>query len=104
MLFSKSLREPAISRWCLIAAYPIEKNGSLAPASKFIQHTGSSIAGERQQGPHAHSTIVSPNDEYLYAADLGIDKVKAYKIDFMNNTMDPVPASDIEAIVPLEEE
>jgi 6-phosphogluconolactonase len=77
-----------------IAAYPIEKDGSLAPASKFIQHTGSSIAGERQQGPHAHSTVVSPRDDYLYAADLGIDKVKTYRINYINKTMEPVPASD----------
>lgn len=77
-----------------IAAYPIEENGSLAPASKFIQHTGSSVGGERQQGPHAHSTMVSPNDDFLYAADLGIDKVKTYRIDYKNKSMEPVPDSD----------
>jgi 6-phosphogluconolactonase len=77
-----------------IAAYPIDEDGSLAPASKFIQHTGSSIAGERQQGPHAHSAVVSPRDDYLYVADLGIDKVKTYRIDYKNMTMDPLPGSD----------
>jgi len=77
-----------------IAAYPIEEDGSLAPASKVIQHTGSSVAGERQQGPHAHSTVVSPNDDFLYAADLGIDKIKTYKINYSNKTMEPLTASD----------
>jgi 6-phosphogluconolactonase len=77
-----------------IASYPIQEDGSLAPASKVIQHTGSSIAGERQQGPHAHSTVVSPKDDYLYSADLGIDKVKTYRINYKNKSMEPVPASD----------
>jgi 6-phosphogluconolactonase len=59
-----------------IAAYPIKEDGSLETASMVVQHTGSSIAGERQQGPHAHSVVVSPDDNYLYAADLGTDLIK----------------------------
>jgi len=77
-----------------IAVYPIEEDGSLAPASKVIQHTGSSIGGERQQGPHAHCAVVSPRDDYLYAADLGTDRIKTYRINYKEKSMDPVPGSD----------
>ncbi len=77
-----------------IAAYPIEEDGSLAHASKVIQHTGSSVGGERQQGPHAHSTVVSPKDDYLYAADLGTDRVKTYRINYYEKIMDPVLGAD----------
>ncbi|MFC2126514.1 lactonase family protein [Bacteroidota bacterium] len=77
-----------------VAAYPILEDGSIEPASKFVQHTGSSVRGERQQGPHAHCSVVSPNDDYLYAADLGIDRVKTYRIDYKENTFNSIPASD----------
>ncbi|HLF35996.1 MAG TPA: lactonase family protein [Cyclobacteriaceae bacterium] len=77
-----------------IAAYPILADGSLSPASSFHQHTGSSISGERQQGPHAHCAVISPDDQYLYAADLGIDKIKTYRVDYATNELVPIPASD----------
>lgn len=77
-----------------IAAYPILKDGSLAPASSVIQHTGSSILGERQSGPHAHCTVLGLKDKYLYAADLGIDRIKTYRVDYKKKQLKPVPASD----------
>lgn len=77
-----------------IAAYPINEDGSLSTASKVIQHSGSSIGGERQQGPHAHCVVVSPDDHYLYAADLGTDRVKTYRINYYNKIMDLVLGSD----------
>jgi 6-phosphogluconolactonase len=77
-----------------IAAYPILDDGSLGKASKVIQHTGSSVGGERQSVPHAHCAVVSPDDKYLYAADLGTDRVKTYTINYYDKTMHPVPESD----------
>jgi 6-phosphogluconolactonase len=77
-----------------IAAYPILDDGSLGKASKVVQHTGSSVGGERQQGPHAHCAVVSPDDRYLYAADLGTDRVKAYRINYYDKLMEPIPESD----------
>src|SRR5439155_23382855 len=40
------------------AIFPIGANGRLAPASDIVQHRGSSVNAERQQGPHAHSVNV----------------------------------------------
>ena len=77
-----------------IAAYPLEADGALANASKVIQHTGSSVAGERQQGPHAHSAVVSPDDDYLYAADLGTDRIKTYRIDYALKSIDIIEGGD----------
>lgn len=34
----------------------------------------------RQEGPHVHSTVVSPSGHYLLAADLGLDQVFVYKL------------------------
>jgi len=64
-----------------VAAFPIHDDGSLGEASAFIQHTGSSVNQQRQKGPHAHATVVSPDNHYLFTADLGLDQVIGYRID-----------------------
>src|SRR5262245_6940233 len=64
-----------------IAALPIHDDGSLGDASAFIQHAGSSVNQQRQKGPHAHATVVSPDNHYLFTADLGLDQVIGYRID-----------------------
>lgn len=35
----------------------------------------------RQEGPHVHSTLLSPDGRILYAADLGLDKIAAYEVN-----------------------
>lgn len=77
-----------------VSVFPIIPDGSLGTISESVQHTGSSIDKSRQEGPHAHCTTVSPDDKYLYATDLGIDKIKSYRIDYENNKLIPIPESD----------
>jgi 6-phosphogluconolactonase len=57
------------------AGFPINGDGSLGEATSFNQHTGSSVDPRRQQGPHAHCAIFSPDNRFLAVADLGLDKV-----------------------------
>jgi 6-phosphogluconolactonase len=64
-----------------VAALPVRKDGSLGPASSFIQHKGSSVDTSRQEGPHAHCIVVSPDNRFVYAADLGLDQVLGYRLD-----------------------
>src|SRR5436309_6649405 len=42
-----------------VASLPVKSDGSLSEASAFIQHKGSSVDRQRQQGPHAHSVNLS---------------------------------------------
>jgi len=72
-----------------IAALPVQENGELGPASAFVQHTGSSVDPKRQEGPRAHSIIVSPDNQFVYAADLGIDKILGYRLDPQASTLEP---------------
>jgi 6-phosphogluconolactonase len=60
---------------------PIGDDGSLAPASSFVQHTGTGPDASRQEGPHAHSTTLSPDERFAYVADLGLDKLMTYRFD-----------------------
>jgi 6-phosphogluconolactonase len=63
------------------AEYPIHADGSLGEASAFVQHTGSSVDSARQKGPHAHSTVFSPDGKLVFVNDLGLDKILAYQVD-----------------------
>lgn len=64
-----------------VAAFPVQKDGSLGEARTFVQHTGSSVNSARQKEAHAHSFVVSPDNRYAYAADLGLDQVLCYRLD-----------------------
>jgi 6-phosphogluconolactonase len=46
-----------------------------------VQHAGSSVDSTRQEGPHAHCIVISPDNRFAFAADLGLDKVLAYRLD-----------------------
>lgn len=64
-----------------VASFPVGEDGSLGEASSFDQHRGSSIDPDRQSGPFAHCIVVSPDNRFAFAADLGIDKVLCYRLD-----------------------
>lgn len=64
-----------------LAAFPVNKDGSLQPYSQLIQHKGKSINTERQEMAHVHSTIFSPAQDYLFVPDLGMDKVMIYRFN-----------------------
>ncbi len=64
-----------------VAVLPIQADGTLKPASAFIQHTGSGVNLQRQKQPHAHSINVDPANRFAYVADLGLDKVLIYRFD-----------------------
>jgi 6-phosphogluconolactonase len=72
-----------------IAAYRAAADGSLAPATAFFQHQGSSVDPNRQKGPHAHGVVPDPTGRFLYVPDLGLDQVLIYKIDPAAGTIAP---------------
>lgn len=73
-----------------VAALPIRNDGSLGEATSFIQHQGSSkVDPKRQDGPYAHSIIVSPDNRFAYAADLGLDQILAYRLDPTTAKLEP---------------
>lgn len=64
-----------------VAALPVNDDGSLKDAATFVQHAGASVDPKRQTGPNAHSIVVSPDNRFVLAADLGIDKVLIYRLN-----------------------
>jgi 6-phosphogluconolactonase len=72
-----------------VASLPIAKDGGLAPASGFVQHTGSGAHPKRQKGPHAHMIEADPKGRLVLAADLGLDKVLLYRLDTKTGALAP---------------
>lgn len=70
-----------------IAVLPIKADGSLAPATGFIQHRGSSVNPQRQKEPHAHSIYTDPAGKLVYVCDLGTDHIDIYKLDAEHGTL-----------------
>lgn len=70
-----------------VAVFPIRGDGGLGEASAFIQHAGSSVDPQRQEGPHAHMVVPSPDNRFLLVADLGLDEVLVYGFDAANGTL-----------------
>jgi 6-phosphogluconolactonase len=64
-----------------VASLPVKADGSLGEKASFVQHKGASTNPQRQKEPHAHCIVVSPDNKYAFAADLGIDQILCYKLD-----------------------
>ena len=64
-----------------IASFAVQTDGSISKATTFVQHNGSSINKTRQEGPHAHSIVVSPDNRFVYVADLGLDQILGYRLN-----------------------
>ena len=77
-----------------VALLPIQEDGSLGAASAFVQHEGKSVNEKRQEGPHAHSVNFDSAGTFLFAADLGVDRVFVYRYDVAAGSLTPhEPAS-----------
>lgn len=70
-----------------VAVFPIRDDGSPGAISELIQHHGSGPNPERQEGPHAHSAIFTPDNRFLIVADLGIDQLAIYAFDPVKGTL-----------------
>lgn len=64
-----------------LTIFPIEKDGKIGTASDFVQHKGSGVNKERQEGPHPHEVVISPDNRFALVPDLGLDEVVIYPFD-----------------------
>ncbi len=71
------------------ASYQLTDDGQIGPPASVIEHCGGSGVTERQQSPHAHSINVTPDNRFVYIADLGMDKVMIYNFSAESGVMRP---------------
>jgi 6-phosphogluconolactonase len=82
-------------RFALVANYgggsvtvlPLLPDGKIGESTAFVQHKGSSVNHERQEGPHAHAIAMSPDNRFAVVADLGLDQLLVYPFDASHGTL-----------------
>ena len=72
-----------------VAVFPVLEDGKLGEATAFVQHTGHGADPKRQEGPHAHSIDLSPDNRFAMVDDLGLDELLVYKFDAAKGTLTP---------------
>jgi 6-phosphogluconolactonase len=64
-----------------VMAIRLREDGSFEPDEvQIVQHEGSSINKERQEKPHVHAAVLSPDEHYLMVPDLGNDRIYRYRV------------------------
>jgi 6-phosphogluconolactonase len=64
-----------------LSVFPLDLEGHILPIKQNFKYTDGSINKERQESSHIHSTVFSPDYKFLFAPDLGSDKIRCYKFD-----------------------
>jgi 6-phosphogluconolactonase len=72
-----------------VASFALNADGSIGKQTGFDQHTGKGPNAERQEGPHAHAVVLSPDNRFLFVPDLGSDQIKIYRVDAAKSTFTP---------------
>lgn len=72
-----------------VVTFPVDAEGHLGSPGSFIQNHGSSVNPSRQQGPHAHCIIPSPDNRFVFVCDLGLDQILRYRLDPARGTLTP---------------
>lgn len=64
-----------------LAAFRLAKDGGIALPRKVFDFAGKGPNPTRQTHPHIHCAVYSPDFNYIFATDLGTDKIYKYKIN-----------------------
>lgn len=74
-----------------VAVLPVAADGRLGAPTSVVQHPGTK--------PHTHGVALSPDDQFAFACDMGLDRVMAYRFDAQKGTLAPakVPAIALKA-------
>lgn len=72
-----------------VAAFPVNTDGRLGKATSVHQHSGTGPDSARQDGPHAHMIVPSPDGKYIYSTDLGTDEIYVYSFDVETGVLTP---------------
>jgi 6-phosphogluconolactonase len=73
-----------------VAAFSLNKDGSLIEKTQLIDHEGpSKVVPGRQDKPHAHWVGFSPDNRFAFVPDLGMDRVAVYSVDIAAAKLTP---------------
>lgn len=64
-----------------LSSLQVNEDGSLAGGTSVLLFQGSGADSIRQQQPHLHSVQYAPDGQFLFAADLGTDKLYRFRVN-----------------------
>jgi len=70
-------------------SFPIQENGRIGPLANMVQHHGSSVNPDRQEGSHTHFVTTDPANKFVFAVDLGLDQILGYRLDIPKGSLTP---------------
>ena len=81
-----------------VVMLPIAADGRLEPIAAALSHRHFPLGpnAARQERSHAHVVVPSPDNRFLLVADLGIDRVLAYRFDAVARKIAAEPAATLE--------
>ena len=91
-----SLAIDATKKWLVGAYYgggnwalwPLASDGTIGARKQLIPHEGSG-PHKRQEKPHPHQAMISPDNARIWIVDLGIDKAMIYDFDAHSGAVKP---------------
>ncbi|VTR55501.1 6-phosphogluconolactonase [Serratia fonticola] len=84
-----------------VAAFPVDSEGKLGPASSVQQDVGpagaakpaaaveGSFAISDHNGPHAHMIASDPSGKFVFSTDLGLDRIYQWRFDAASGKLTP---------------
>ena len=73
-----------------VVVFPILADGKLGEHTANVTNAGKLGPNkQRQEGPHAHWVQVSPDNRFVFVADLGLDAIMSYRFDAAKGTLTP---------------
>ena len=77
-----------------MSVFPLQKDGTLAPADTLFQGEATGPDTIRQATPHIHCTVFSPDRKYIFATDFSADRI----LRFVVHPNNPIPQTSPEAV------
>ncbi|MRN52429.1 lactonase family protein [Paenibacillus monticola] len=71
-----------------IGLVSLDEQGNPLSLTDVAVHTGHGAHPERQDRPHPHSAVFSPDGRYLFVSDLGLDLIRSYTINREQQTFE----------------
>ena len=75
-----------------VAVFPVEQDGGIGAPVATVAHHGNGPNIARQEMPHPHCVVPSPDNRHILVPDLGIDQVLTYRFDAGNGALNRVHA------------
>ena len=76
-------REAVVSDYTsgTLSLFPLDKSGNVEGAPRVLAFEGKGVHPTRQEGPHIHSSALSPDGKMLVVVDLGTDRIYRFAVE-----------------------